>query len=68
MSNYTIMKRGMKLLIHSQTSTSSHTLLGMWLFSHAGLKLIRVSKRIPRSQFKLYSIGTPEGLIYSDGK
>ena len=50
----------MKLLIHFQTSTvaplkfgmgqviSSHTLRVMWLFIHAGLRMIHVSKRGPR--------------------
>ena len=49
----------MKLLIHTQTSTvqplkigneyviSSHTLSGMWLLIHAGIKVNHVSKRCP---------------------
>ena len=64
--NTSIIKCEMKLLIHSQTSTvqplkfgngqviSSHTLLGMWLLIHAGLKLIHVSNRGPSGPiFKL---------------
>ena len=50
-----IMKYDMTLLIHSQTSVkfgngsviSSHTLLGMWLLIHAGLKIIYATKRDP---------------------
>ena len=52
-----IIKCGVKLLIHSRTSTvasnkfenwwviPSPTLLSMWLLIHAGLELIHVSKR-----------------------
>ena len=53
-----ILKGGMKLLIHPQTSTvqllkfgneqviSSHTLLGMWKVMHAGIKWNHVSKSV----------------------
>ena len=51
MSNYMHYKVWVKLFIHSQTSAvqllefgngkvnSSHSLLGMWLFIHAGIKV-----------------------------
>ena len=54
-------KCGLKLLIHSQTSTiaplkfgngkviSSHTLLGMWLFIRVRIKLNHISKGAPGS-------------------